>query len=192
MPDYIICSAVQEITIAPIQFIQIMFIHILMLVFLEYFGINGFSNLDSNNTDPIYIKRNKVAGNVSKLACYIGDDGTQAISNFPPTNESSPTDYFSIRATNTGNPHHSFSSTGNYYCLNSIYCSNINGTLIPTNSGGSITKINGNYMILNSPSNGGFQYNYNNSEMLRMYQSSGTNYIGNGTNNFILNSEKVQ
>ena len=45
-------------------------------------------------------------------------------------------------------------------------------------------------MIFNSPSNGGFQYNYNNSEMLRMYQSSGTNYIGNGTNNFILNTGK--
>ena len=101
-----------------------------------WFGINGFSNLDSNNTDPIYIKRNKITGNVSELACYIGDDGTQAISNFPPTNESSPTDYFSIRATNTGNPHHSFSSTGNYYCGNSICCSNnINGKLIPTNSG---------------------------------------------------------
>ena len=78
-----------------------------------WFGINGFSNLDSNNTDPIYIKRNKIASNVSELACYIGDDGTQGISNFPPTNENSPTDYFSIRATNTGNPHHSFSSTGN-------------------------------------------------------------------------------
>ena len=86
-----------------------------------WFGINGFSNLDSNNTDPIYIKRNKIASNVSELACYIGDDGTTAIGNFPPTNESTPTDYFSIRATNTGNPHHCFSSTGNYYCSNSIY-----------------------------------------------------------------------
>ena len=43
-------------------------------------------------------------------------------------------------------------------------------------------------MILNSPSNGGFQYNNNNTEMLRIYKSSGTNYIGNGTNNFILNT----
>ena len=118
-----------------------------------WFGINGFSNLDSNNTDPIYIKRNKIASNVSELACYIGDDGTTAISNFPPTNESTPTDYFSIRATNTGNLHHCFSSTGNYYCGNSIYCTNINGTLVPTNSGGSITGVNGNYMIFNSPSN---------------------------------------
>ena len=42
-------------------------------------------------------------------------------------------------------------------------------------------------MILNSPSNGGFAYN-NNTEMLRIYKSSGTNYIGNGTNNFILNT----
>ena len=89
-----------------------------------WFGINGFSNLDSNNTDPIYIKRNKITGNVSELACYIGDDGTQALPYFPPTNESTPTDYFSIRATNTGNPHHSFSSTGNYYCGNNIYTTN--------------------------------------------------------------------
>ena len=86
-----------------------------------WFGINSFSNFDSNNTDPIYIKRNKIASNVSELSCYIGDDGTQALSYFPPTNEASPTDYFSIRATNTNNPHHSFSSTGNYYCGNSAY-----------------------------------------------------------------------
>ena len=33
----------------------------------------------------------------------------------------------------------------------------------------------------NVANNGVFQYNYNNSEMLRVYQSSGTNYIGNGT-----------
>ena len=43
-------------------------------------------------------------------------------------------------------------------------------------------------MIFNSPNNGGFQYNNNNTEMLRIYKSSGTNYIGNGTNNFILNT----
>jgi hypothetical protein len=106
----------------------------------------------------MYIKRNYITGNVSELAVYIGDDGTQAISYFPPQNESTPTDFFSIRASNTNNPHHCFSSTGNYYCGASIYCTNnINGTLILTNSGGSITGFNGNYMILNSPSNGGFQ-----------------------------------
>ena len=94
-----------------------------------WFGINGFSNLDSNNTDPIYIKRNKIASNVSELACYIGDDGTQALPYFPPTNEASPTDYFSIRCTNTGNPHSSFSSTGNFYCGNSAYINkNVNIT----------------------------------------------------------------
>ena len=43
-------------------------------------------------------------------------------------------------------------------------------------------------MILNSPSNGGFQYNNHNTEMLRIYQNNGKNYIGNGTNNFILNT----
>ena len=43
-------------------------------------------------------------------------------------------------------------------------------------------------MIFNSPSNGGFSFYNNNTEMLRIYKSSGTNYIGNGTNNFILNT----
>ena len=44
------------------------------------------------------------------------------------------------------------------------------GTMISNslfNSGGSITGINGNYMILNSPSNGGVAYYNNNTEMLR-------------------------
>jgi hypothetical protein len=43
-------------------------------------------------------------------------------------------------------------------------------------------------MIFNVGSAGVFQYNYNISEMLRMYQNNGKNYIGNGTNNFILNT----
>jgi hypothetical protein len=60
--------------------------------------------------------------------------------------------------------------------------------LIPTNSGGSITGLNGNYMIFNPASNGGFQYNYNNTEMLRVYRNSGTKYIGNSYNNYILNT----
>ena len=47
---------------------------------------------------------------------------------------------------------------------------NINGTLIPTNSGVTITGINGNAMILNSASNGVFQFNNNNTEMLRIYK----------------------
>ena len=103
-----------------------------------FFG--NSTNPDNNNTDSMYIKRNYITGNVSELAVYIGDDGTQAISYFPPQNESTPTDFCSTRASNTGNPHHCFSSTGNYYCGASIYCTNnINGTLIPTNSGGSIT-----------------------------------------------------
>jgi hypothetical protein len=94
-----------------------------------WFGISSFSNLDSNNSDQIYVKRNKIASNVCKLACYIADDGSSSLSNFPPTNESSATDYFSIRATNTSSPQHSFSSGGNYYCSNSIYCANtINGS----------------------------------------------------------------
>jgi hypothetical protein len=120
--------------------------------------------------------------------CYIGDDGTQAISYFPPTNESTPTNYFAIRATNTGNPHHCFSSKGNYYCGNSIYCTNINGTLIPTNSGGSITGINGYSMIFNAASNGGFFYNQNNIEMLIINKNKNTNYIGTSYNIFILNT----
>ena len=81
----------------------------------------------------MFIKRNTIAGNVCEFAVYIGDDGTQALSYFPPTNEASPTDYFSIRATNTNNPHHSFSSTGNYHCRNSIFVSkneNITKSLI--------------------------------------------------------------
>ncbi|WP_371079252.1 hypothetical protein, partial [Salmonella enterica] len=79
---------------------------------------------------------------------YIGDDGSSPLSTFPPTNESSSTDYFSIRATNISNPIHSFASSGYYYCSNNIYCTNnINGgSLIPTNSGGSITGLNGNAM----------------------------------------------
>ena len=103
------------------------------------------------------------------MACYIADDSSTQISTFPPTNESSATDYFSIRATNINNPMHSFASSGNYYCSNNIFCTNnINGTsLIPTNSGGSITGLNGNTMIFNVGSAGGFQYNYNNSEMLK-------------------------
>ena len=60
--------------------------------------------------------------------------------------------------------------------------------MIPTNSGGSITGLNGNAMIFNVGSAGVFQYNYNNSEMLKIYQNNGKNYIGNGTNNFILNT----
>jgi hypothetical protein len=76
-----------------------------------WFGINGFCDLDSNNTDPIYIKRNNIASNVSELAVYIGDDPSSPISNFPPTNESSATDYFSIRGTNINNPMHSFAGS---------------------------------------------------------------------------------
>ena len=41
----------------------------------------------------MYIKRNYITGRVSELAIYIGDDGTQAISYFPPQNESTPTDF---------------------------------------------------------------------------------------------------
>ena len=47
-------------------------------------------------------------------------------------------------------------------------------------------------MIFNVGSGGIFQYNYNNSEMLRMYQNNGKNYIGNGTNNFFKIQEQVQ
>ena len=43
-------------------------------------------------------------------------------------------------------------------------------------------------MIINAPSNGGVQFNNNGSEMIKIYQSSGTNYIGTGSNNFILNT----
>ena len=89
-----------------------------------WFGINSFSNFDSNNTDPIYIKRNKIASNVSELAVYIGDDGLSPLSTFSSTNESSSTDYFSIRATNISNPIHSFASSGNYYCSNNILTTN--------------------------------------------------------------------
>ena len=56
-----------------------------------FFG--NSTNPDNNNTDSMYIKRNYIAGNVSELAVYIGDDGTQAISYFPPQNESTPTDF---------------------------------------------------------------------------------------------------
>ena len=37
---------------------------------------------------------------------------------------------------------------------------------------------------------GGVHFNNNNSEMLRIYKNSNTNYIGNGSNNFIINTNK--
>ena len=134
----------------------------------------------TSNTDPMYITRSNVGSNITEIAVYIGDDGTNSISY--PSGETNNVDYFTIKSTNAG-LHHCFTSTGNYYASN-----NINGIFIPKNSGGSITGINGNYIILNSASNGGFQYNNNNTEMLRIYKSSGTNYIGNGSNNFLRDS----
>ena len=156
-----------------------------------FVGGNIYFGETTSNSDSMYISRTNLTGNVSELACYIGDDATNIISTFPPTNESSATDYFNTRSTNTGNPQHSFSSNGNSYRGNSIYCTNnINGTLIPTNSGGSITG-NNNYMVLNSPSNGGIIFNNSNIEMLRIYKNYSTNinYIGNGSgNNYIINT----
>jgi hypothetical protein len=43
-------------------------------------------------------------------------------------------------------------------------------------------------MIFNVGSAGVFQYNYNNFEMLKMYPNNGTNLLGSGSNNFILNT----
>ena len=43
-------------------------------------------------------------------------------------------------------------------------------------------------MTFNLPSNGGCQFNYNNSEMFIIYQSSSKNYIGNSYNNFLINT----
>jgi len=87
-----------------------------------------FNNFD--NTDPFYIKKNIVGGNVTELACYIGDDGkTDGIYTitFPPYSESSinsAVDYFSLRTSNAG-LHHLFSSSGNYYCANTVYTNNV-------------------------------------------------------------------
>ena len=58
--------------------------------------------------------------------------------------------------------------------------------LIPKDSEESIGGLNGNAMIFNG--NGVFAYNYNNSEMLRIERNGSTNYIGNESNNFILNT----
>ena len=92
-----------------------------------FFG--NSTNPDNNNTDNIFIRRNNITGNISELSVNIGDDSTVALPYFPPTNESTPTDYFSIKSTNNNNPLHSFSSTGNYYCSNSIYINkNVNIT----------------------------------------------------------------
>jgi hypothetical protein len=88
-----------------------------------------FNNFDK--TDPIYIKRNDVGGNVTELAFYIGDDGktstTSTVSTFPPYSKSvvnSAVDYFSIRTSNAG-LHHLFSGSGNYYCANTMYTTDI-------------------------------------------------------------------
>ena len=159
-----------------------------------YVGGSIYIGNSDSNTDPLYISRINSSGlNITELSMIIGDDGvaSSSLSTFPPTTEAFPTDYFTIRTSNVTNPFHAFSSTGSYYCSKNIYCTNINGTLIPTNSGSSITGINYNYMIFNSPSNGGVQFNNNNTEMLRIYKNYSTNinYIGNGSgNNFIINT----
>ena len=46
----------------------------------------------------MYITRSNLSSNITEIAVYIGDDGGTSITTFPPTNESSPTDYFSIYA----------------------------------------------------------------------------------------------
>ena len=69
----------------------------------------NFDNFD--NTDPFYIKKNIVGGNVSELRMYIGDDGkTDGIYTitFRPYSESSVSssvDYYSIRSLNAGLHH---------------------------------------------------------------------------------------
>ena len=62
----------------------------------------------------------------------IGDDGKSDgiyTITFPPYSESSinsAVDYFSIRSTNGGDMlHHLFSSSGNYYCANTVYTNNV-------------------------------------------------------------------
>ena len=87
-----------------------------------YLGID-----QTSNTDPMYITRSNVGLNITEIAVYIGDDGTNSISY--PSNETNNVDYFSIKSTNAG-LHHIFSSTGNYYAAN-----NINGIIVPKNSG---------------------------------------------------------
>ena len=72
----------------------------------------NFDNFD--NTDPFYIKKNIVVGNVTELACYIGDDRkTDGYTiTFPSYSESSinsAVDYFSLRTSNA-RLHHLFSS----------------------------------------------------------------------------------
>ena len=145
-----------------------------------FVGGNIYFGETTSNTDPMYISRSNLTGNITEIAVYIGDDGANSMN--LPSGEPSSVDYFSIRSTNNVLSH-LFSSTGNYYCSN-----NINGVFVPKNSGGYISGINSNYMIINAPSNGGVQFNNNGSEMIKIYQSSGTNYIGTGSNNFILNT----
>ena len=70
----------------------------------------------------MYISRTNLAGNITEIAVYIGDDGTNTIN--IPSGETSNVDYFSIRS--SIGLHHIFSSTGNYYAGN-----NINGIIIP-------------------------------------------------------------
>ena len=101
-----------------------------------YLGID-----QTSNSDPMYITRSNVSSNITEIAVYIGDDGTNSMSY--PSAETNSVDYFSIKSTNAG-LHHIFSSTGNYYAGN-----NINGIFIPKNSGCSINGVNGNYMTFN-------------------------------------------
>ena len=71
----------------------------------------------------MYITRSNVGSNITEIAVYIGDDGTNSMSY--PSAETNNVDYFSIKSTNAM-LHHCFTSTGNYYAGN-----NINGIINP-------------------------------------------------------------
>ena len=103
-----------------------------------YCGDHIYLGVDpTSNSDPVYMTRSNLSSNITEISAYIGDDGTNSIS--VPSGETNNVDYFSIRSINAG-LHHIFSSTGSYYAAN-----NINGIIIPKNSGCSIAGVNGNY-----------------------------------------------
>ena len=85
---------------------------------------------------------------------YPGDDGSGNSISLPPSGESAPTDYVTIRSTNAG-IHHAFSTSGNYYCAGNIV---VTGTVTANSynytNGGPGTILNGSLININNITSG--------------------------------------